>query len=45
VIRNINKKLNTTVVIVTHNPEVARQSDRIVRIRDGVIESEVVLSV
>jgi ABC-type lipoprotein export system ATPase subunit len=33
------------VVIVTHNPEVARQSDRIVRIRDGVIESEVVLSV
>ncbi len=43
ILRNINKTLGTTLVIVTHNPEVAEKCDRIVRLRDGRVESEVVL--
>ncbi|MCS7145517.1 MAG: ABC transporter ATP-binding protein [Nitrososphaerota archaeon] len=43
ILRNINKTLGTTLVIVTHNPEVAERSDRIVRLRDGRVESEVTL--
>ncbi len=34
-----------TVVMVTHNQAMAEMSDRIVRIRDGVIEGEVISSV
>ena len=34
---DINKKKNTTVIQVTHNMEVADLSDRIFRLRDGVI--------
>ncbi len=44
VIRDINKRLGTTVIVVTHNPEVAKYGDRVVRIKDGVIESEVILN-
>jgi putative ABC transport system ATP-binding protein len=43
ILRNINKTLGTTLVIVTHNPEVAEKCDRIVRLRDGRVESEVIL--
>ncbi|GBC70533.1 putative ABC transporter ATP-binding protein YknY [Candidatus Calditenuaceae archaeon HR02] len=42
-LREINERLGTTVVIVTHNPEVAEKCDRLVRLRDGRVESEVVL--
>jgi len=43
ILRNINESFGTTVVVVTHNPEVAEKCDRIIRLRDGVVESEVVL--
>lgn len=43
ILRNINKTLGTTIVIVTHNPEIAEKCDRIVRLRDGRVESEVIL--
>jgi putative ABC transport system ATP-binding protein len=39
ILKNINEELGTTVVIVTHNPEVAQSCQRIVRIRDGRVES------
>jgi putative ABC transport system ATP-binding protein len=35
----LNKKRGTTLVIVTHDPEVAGQTQRIIQIRDGVVES------
>jgi len=38
--RELNKTLGLTVIIVTHDPEVARNVDRVVAIRDGKISSE-----
>lgn len=35
--RQMNRELGTTFLIVTHNPEVAAACDRIVRMRDGVV--------
>jgi putative ABC transport system ATP-binding protein len=34
---NLNKEKNTTLIIVTHDPEVAELTDRVVTIRDGVV--------
>ncbi|HJU97027.1 MAG TPA: ABC transporter ATP-binding protein [Jiangellaceae bacterium] len=40
-LRETNKELGTTVVVVTHDPAVADQVDRTVAIRDGRTSSEV----
>ena len=37
VLLNLNKELATTLIIVTHDPEVAEQTNRVVTIRDGVV--------
>lgn len=36
-LREINKKYNTTFLIVTHNPEIALMCDRVIEISDGEI--------
>ncbi len=36
-IRDLNERRGLTVVIVTHDPGVGRRTDRIVRMRDGLI--------
>jgi putative ABC transport system ATP-binding protein len=36
---SLNRERGTTLVIVTHDPEVAAHSQRIIRIRDGVVEA------
>ena len=38
ILLNLNKERATTLVIVTHDPEVAEHTQRIVQIRDGVVE-------
>ncbi len=38
--RNLNRSMGLTVIIVTHDPEVARKVDRVVAIRDGKTSSE-----
>ena len=38
ILLNLNKERATTLVIVTHDPEVAVHTQRIVQIRDGVVE-------
>jgi putative ABC transport system ATP-binding protein len=35
---NLNKDRGTTLIVVTHDPEVAEQTQRVIRIRDGVVE-------
>ena len=40
VLSRLNRELGITVVIVTHDPEVASAARRVVRIRDGVIYEE-----
>ncbi len=37
-IKDINKKFNTTVLLVTHDKNVAEYGDRIITIKDGEIE-------
>jgi putative ABC transport system ATP-binding protein len=36
-LRNLNKERGTTLIIVTHDPEVAELTNRVVSIRDGLI--------
>jgi len=38
--RKLNRERGTTMVVVTHDPEVARMTDRIIYIRDGRIVKE-----
>jgi putative ABC transport system ATP-binding protein len=35
---SLNRERGTTLIIVTHAPDVAEQTQRIIRIRDGVVE-------
>lgn len=36
-LKNLNKERGTTLIIITHDPEVAEQTNRIVSIRDGLL--------
>ena len=37
---NLNKERGTTLIIVTHDPVIAEQTQRIIRLRDGVVEDD-----
>jgi putative ABC transport system ATP-binding protein len=37
---SLNQKRGTTLVIVTHDPKVAAQTQRVIRVRDGVVEDD-----
>ncbi|HEY9151511.1 MAG TPA: ABC transporter ATP-binding protein [Anaerolineales bacterium] len=36
---NLNKQRGTTLIIVTHDPTIGEQTQRIIRIRDGMVEN------
>ena len=38
---NLNREHGTTLIIVTHAPDISSRSQRIIRIRDGVVEEAV----
>lgn len=40
-LQTLNRDHGTTLIIVTHAPDIASQSQRIIRIRDGVVEEAV----
>ncbi len=37
VIENIMKAQNTTVMMITHNPEIAKMANRVIKLKDGMI--------
>ena len=39
-LKNLNKKENKTIVMVTHDPEVAKHADKIIQIYDGQISQK-----
>jgi putative ABC transport system ATP-binding protein len=41
-LRDLNKRLGLTIVIVSHDPGIARHVDRVVAVRDGKLASETV---
>ncbi len=40
-LKKSNKELNQTIIMITHNMEIAKFADRIIRLEDGKITSEV----
>jgi putative ABC transport system ATP-binding protein len=36
---SLNKDRGTTLIIVTHDPNIAEQTERVIRLRDGLLES------
>ena len=39
-LRRLNQELDTTIIVVTHDPAVARQTDRVLVMRDGTIADD-----
>jgi putative ABC transport system ATP-binding protein len=38
----LSRKFKRTIIMVTHNPELAEATDRAIHIRDGKVEKEVI---
>jgi putative ABC transport system ATP-binding protein len=37
----LNRESNTTLMIITHDPKIAAQTQRTIQIRDGVVEENI----
>lgn len=37
---NLNKEIGTTLIIVTHDPRIAEQTQRIIRLKDGLLDGD-----
>ena len=37
---DLNRRIGTSLVIVTHDPEIARRADRRLRLVDGLLQPE-----
>ena len=40
ILQKLNKEKGHTVILITHDPNIAAYADRIITIRDGIIESD-----
>ena len=40
ILLSLNKERGTTLIIVTHDPDIAEYTQRVIHIRDGVVDSE-----
>jgi putative ABC transport system ATP-binding protein len=36
----LNRDLGTTLIIITHDPKIAEQTQRIIRLKDGLLDGE-----
>lgn len=43
IFRTLNQTLKTTIILVTHEPEIAQQASRIIDLRDGLLKSDITL--
>lgn len=41
-IETVNKKYNTTIIMVTHNEAIKDMADKVVKLRDGMIRKEII---
>ena len=41
-LKMISSKYNRTIVMVTHNPDLAKDTDKTIYVRDGKIEKEII---
>ncbi|MEB3428721.1 ABC transporter ATP-binding protein [Citroniella saccharovorans] len=41
ILREFNKNYKQTIILITHNPEIANQADRVIELVDGKIKSDV----
>ena len=39
VFEEIKKQIGTTIMMITHNPEIAKMADRVIKLRDGKVSS------
>ena len=39
VFEEIKKQYGTTIMMITHNPEIAKMADRVIKLRDGRVSS------
>jgi lipoprotein-releasing system ATP-binding protein len=39
---DLNRRIGTSLIVVTHDPEIARRADRILRLRDGTLHADAV---
>ena len=39
VFEEIKKQYGTTIMMITHNPEIAKMADRVIKLRDGLVSS------
>jgi putative ABC transport system ATP-binding protein len=40
ILRNLNKRIGQTILMITHNPEAAAYADRTVTMRDGIVHAD-----
>jgi putative ABC transport system ATP-binding protein len=44
ILLDLNREFGTTLIFVTHDPEIAEQTQRVIHLRDGLVETEVARS-
>ncbi len=40
VLKKLNEKMDTTVIVITHNPSIAKIADRVIRLNSGVVAED-----
>jgi putative ABC transport system ATP-binding protein len=41
-LKMLSNKFRRTIIMVTHNPDLSRATDRVIHLKDGIIEKEAI---